>query len=387
MYVSRIRLQNWMNFVGVDVALGKRAFLVGPNASGKSNLLDAVRFLRDVARGEGFAGAVASRGGVSRLRSLAARRVSDVRVSVELSEAAEEPPRWGYSISFTKERAGGRVAVITEETVEHRGEVILSRPDADDREDPERLSQTHLEQISANRRFREVAEALGETRYVHLVPQAIRRPEAFFGGGAGTEEEAFGYRFLEHLNGVPQKTRSARLRKIEEALRKAVPQLHDLELNRDEMGVPHLEAIYEHWRPNAGRQRESQFSDGTIRLIGLLWAIFEARSVLLLEEPELSLHPALVRELAPLLYRITSRSRRKPQVIVTTHSADLLDDGGISAAEIVLLRPTSEGTQVETAATSPEVRALLESGLSPAEVVIPATQPEGARQLALFDPK
>ena len=41
-------LENWKNLPSVDVALGPRVFLVGPNASGKSNLLDAIRFLRDV---------------------------------------------------------------------------------------------------------------------------------------------------------------------------------------------------------------------------------------------------------------------------------------------------------------------------------------------------
>ena len=46
---SNIRLQNWKNFASCDVAVGKRAFLVGPNASGKSNFLDAFRFLRDLA--------------------------------------------------------------------------------------------------------------------------------------------------------------------------------------------------------------------------------------------------------------------------------------------------------------------------------------------------
>ena len=48
MRVTRLILKNWKNFPSVDVALGARVFLVGPNASGKSNLLDAIRFLRDV---------------------------------------------------------------------------------------------------------------------------------------------------------------------------------------------------------------------------------------------------------------------------------------------------------------------------------------------------
>ncbi len=40
----QIGLVNWKNFSSVDVELQQRVFLVGPNASGKSNFLDAFRF-------------------------------------------------------------------------------------------------------------------------------------------------------------------------------------------------------------------------------------------------------------------------------------------------------------------------------------------------------
>ena len=72
----RLRLRNWKNFRQADVPLGDRLFLVGANAAGKSNFLDAFRFLRDVARsGGGFESAVRDprRGGVSGVRCLAAR--------------------------------------------------------------------------------------------------------------------------------------------------------------------------------------------------------------------------------------------------------------------------------------------------------------------------
>lgn len=81
----KLHLQNWKNFEDVEVDLQDRMFLIGPNASGKSNLLDALRFLRDLAStGGGFGDAVRRRGGVSTLRCLAARRPSHVTVGVEL---------------------------------------------------------------------------------------------------------------------------------------------------------------------------------------------------------------------------------------------------------------------------------------------------------------
>ena len=53
MIITRLKLENWRNFTFVDIPLRERAFVIGPNASGKSNLLDAIRFLRDVAKRDG----------------------------------------------------------------------------------------------------------------------------------------------------------------------------------------------------------------------------------------------------------------------------------------------------------------------------------------------
>lgn len=71
---------------------------------------------------------------------------------------------------------------------------------------------------------------------------------------------------LEQITRSPFRVREPRLRRIAEALRIAVPQLRELRLQKDDVGIPHLEGRYEHWRPNAGWQREDQFPDGTLRL-------------------------------------------------------------------------------------------------------------------------
>src|SRR5262249_4162703 len=81
--LSNIQQKNCKNFAFCGVAVGRRAFLVGPNAAGKSNLLDAFRFVRDLASsGGGFQQAVGSRGGVSAIRCLAARRYPDIEINV-----------------------------------------------------------------------------------------------------------------------------------------------------------------------------------------------------------------------------------------------------------------------------------------------------------------
>ena len=73
---THLRLENWRNFTCVDVSLQRRAFLIGPNESGKSNFLDVFRFLHDItATNGGFVTAVGKpwRGGFAKLKSLAAK--------------------------------------------------------------------------------------------------------------------------------------------------------------------------------------------------------------------------------------------------------------------------------------------------------------------------
>jgi predicted ATPase len=89
-----------------------------------------------------------------------------------------------------------------------------------------------------------------------------------------------------------------------------------------------------------------------------------------------------VRRLAGLIYRMQKARRR--QVLISTHSVDLLSDPGISGEEVLVLKPGVEGTQVTRAASNDEIRHLLEAGMSAADAVLPHTEPEQAIQLELF---
>lgn len=373
MIVFRIVLRNWKNFQNVDVDLRDRVFLVGPNASGKSNFLDAFRFLRDTAKeGGSLQEAIKDRGGIPKIRCLYARRISDIEIEVYLSESMNSAPKWKYSLGITQEKGGKRKPIIAHEIVWKDNDVLLTRPNKEDIEDPKRLTQTHLEQINANVDFREIADYLGSIQYMHLVPQLLRYPEAF--PGPEMPGDPFGRRFLEKVAKTPKRIRESRLKRIEEALQSIVPHLKHLSFEADETGNPHLEVIYEHWRPKAGKQREDQFSDGTLRLIGLFWSLLEGDSLLLLEEPELSLNSSVVSILAPLIYRL--QRQRGRQVILSTHSADLLSDKRIDGDEVLILKPEKEGTRVFPASSNREIRDLLEGGLSIADAVLPHAAPQ-----------
>jgi len=376
MQIINVRLQNWKNFARVDVRLENRAFLVGPNASGKSNLLDAFRFLRDLAMpGGGFQEAIRRRGGVSAIRCLAARRYPDVEVRVEMTES-EDGPTWSYDLAFNQDQQ--RRPQVRKERVARSDDVLLERPNEDDGSDPQRLTQTYLEQVNVNRPFRDLVTFFQSVRYLHIVPQLVREPDR----SVGHANDPFGGDFLEQIAKTQERTRNARLRRIQEALRIAVPQLEEIDLWRDERGTPHLRGKYQHWRPQGAWQTEEQFSDGSLRLMGLLWVTLDKEGPLLLEEPELSLHPEIVRLLPQMLARVQRKTGR--QIFLSTHSPELLLDEGIGLDEVLLLVPGPEGTDVTPASSHRDIRDLLEGGLSLADAVMPKTRPERAEQLTLF---
>ncbi len=369
---TSLHLENWRNFTNVEVELQRRVFLVGPNASGKSNFLDVFRFLHDVASaGSGLPAALNKpwRGGVAKLKSLMAPHYADIGIHVCVGDD-KAPNLWEYELHFAEDSYSPR---IKRERVVKKGKELLRRPNKEDEKDPHRLTQTYLEQVSVNQDFRDMVEFFASVSYLHLVPQVLR-------GLVYGSEDAFGGSLLRRIADLPEDVRQDRFAIIRDALHAAVPQLKDLEFWSDPVEKrPHLRAEYEnmpgHW------QMEDQFSDGTLRLIGLVWALLDGAGPLLLEEPELSVHSGVVRYLPYLFLRLQQRSER--QVLISTHTADLLRDEGIGLNEVLLLQPGAEGTVVRQAGDFEQIKTLVEAGMDIGEATFPHTSPQTALDLAL----
>ena len=383
MIINRLIVKNWRNFQHIDVPLRERQFIVGPNASGKSNLLDIFRFLRDIAKAEGggFQKAISDRGGVSKIRCLSATQDVDVSIEIHIADTPDAPATWRYGVGFRQADREDCQTYLTCERVWRDSERLLDRPDAEDNEDPDRLTQTALEQNAANAKFREIGRFFRNVTYLHLVPQLIRFGDAI--QGKVIEDDPFGQAFIERIADVHPSTRRARLKRIERALKIVVPQFEELTFIRDKhTGHPHLQARYSDWQLSKEWQREDQFSDGVLRLIGLLWALLENESLVLLEEPELSLNIGIVSKLAPLFARIPRIHHS--QVLVSTHSSTLLTEPCIDSTEVLLLTPTKEGTSVKVSSDIEDIRILLENGFTVGEVVLSRTRPKDTAGVSLI---
>ena len=384
MIISKLILHNWKNFQNVSIDLTQRAFIVGANASGKSNLLDVIRFLRDlVKQAGGLQHAVDERGGVSKIRCLAARRQPDVTIEVHLAEEPNQEIEWMYKLTF--KHSGGGIfknrAKIVEEKVwsQKENKWVLERTAQSPQEDTETLKFTHLEQPNSNALFRDIYHFFQEIQYLHIIPQLVRDADSYM--FSAKKEDYYGRNLLDKINKTASNTREAYIRRINEVLKFAVPQLKQLQFIKDERGIPHLEAIYVHWRAKGAKQQEEQFSDGTLRLIGFLWALLDGQETILLEEPELYLHAAIIKQLPEFVSKLQRRKNRIRQVMITTHSYDLLTNEGIGADEVILLETTKEGTVVKRVDTIEEIQKYLFAGFSMAEAVFPAVAPKNIEQI------
>ncbi len=372
-HITELRLTNWRNFRQVVLPLEPRVFVIGPNASGKSNLLDGLRFLRDIAADAGgLQYACQTRGGFTSIRSLHARNKPQVSLGVAVrTESGVE--RYDLTLG---QGAKGR-AQVKEERFSGNGARTVVRDLSN--EDAEERSQTWLEQRGKTKEHRELSHFLASIEYSHAVPQVIREQRKPLDRA---QRDPYGSGLIEEMALTPLREQRRRLRLIKDALLTVLPQFEDLTLDHDKTGRPHLVGRYRHWRGPSARQLEAQFSDGSLRLIGLLWSLTGSGGPLLLEEPEISLHEAVVRQLPAVISRVVRQTGR--QILITSHSESILADGGIEPREVVILRPSSEDTQVTLGSEDQQLVSLARRGLPFGRDAIGMTAPVGAVQLSLF---
>lgn len=358
MRITRLQLKNWRNFKSVDLCLTDRVLIFGPNASGKSNLLDAIRFLRDIADPSGgLQTAVSRRGGLSHLRFVNARSFNSGNVSIAVEFGSNDAATWRYELAFTAMAPGKDLRPkVTSERVFRGGKLVYEHKPT---KNVLQSSQTAMEQVSLNTKFQELYLFLARVEYLHLVPQIVRDPTRGAQGG----RDPFGGTFLAEVGACPQRDWARRRRILLEALRAAVPNFESFDRKQNPDGTWHLEAKYTTFRPRASTHDERDFSDGTLRLLGLLWVLLDKsapQAPVLLEEPELSLHAETLRVLPRLIRRAIDSSQR--QVIATSHGVAMLEDPTVGGDEVVILVPGEEGTRAWVAADDPVVADLLAGG-------------------------
>ena len=328
--LREMRVMGFRSISFQDVDFDNPTFVVGRNGSGKSNFADAFAFLSE-AMVSPLRAVIERRGGFAAVchRRAERRRPAGVTLHVTLDKPDSDTASATYDVDL-QARSGGDFEVGTEICHVERSDGSrhrFARRIVDGamvwQENVESLAPAieanalALPLVGADERFRSVFRFLSGMRKYRIEPEALRE--------AQDPEEGIGLR--SDGRNAASVLREIRRRKedrtrICELLESIVPGTVDVRPKRQ---GPKLTLEFTQERVGAEPVKFEAFSmsDGTLRVLGLILAAFQssAPSLMVIEEPEASIHPGALGSILDVL-RLASRSM---QVVVTTHSPDILD--------------------------------------------------------------
>ena len=337
--ITRVVLRNYKSIAACDVAPARLSFLVGPNGAGKSNFLDALRFVAD-SLAFSIQHALRQRGGINEVRRRSGGHPTHFAIRVDFN-LDESSGNYGFLIGA---RPGEGYVVEREECLvrerdesprffsTRRGRVVRSTIPSPPAVALDRL---YLVNVSGLAAFRPVYDALSEMGFYSLRPDEMRALQPPDGGRLLQRDGGNIASVVAALeSGSPELKR-----RIDSYLARMVPGIDGvhrrivgpreaLEFRRAVRGAKHS------WRfaPN-------NVSDGTLRALGALVAVFQptntsTRRLVGIEEPEVALHPLA----ANVLVDAFAESAKTAQVLVTSHSVEMLNNPHVADTSIIAVR-------------------------------------------------
>lgn len=347
-FLTRVVLRNYKSIGNCDVRLQPLTYLIGANGSGKSNFLDALHLVRDALVGS-LDNALSERGGLAEVRRRSSGHPTHFGIRLEFQlPGSGIPGHFAFNVGAMK---NGGYEVQNEECAIggrgkgpfyriERGELKQSSEDTFPVVTSDRLA---LVSVSGMAVFRPVYDALVSMGFHNLNPKLMRdlqKPQD------GRLLKPVGENIASVI-GHLERNAPDKIKIIEEYLQTVVPMVHGferkivgpmetLEFRQDMAGSAHP------WRFLA-----QSMSDGTLRALGVLTALFQSNrdfspTLVSIEEPETALHPAASASLREALTRASSHA----QIIVTSHSPDLLDDPDIDPDSLLAVISQGGETQI-----------------------------------------
>lgn len=391
-FIRRVRAKNFKSIAACDVELGPLSYLVGPNGSGKSNFLDVLHFVKDALQGS-LENALHLRGGLSEVRRRSGGHPNHFGVRLDFRLPDGRDGRYAFNIG--PRPAGGFEVQQEECAIAGPGggpsyRVVQGAPERTSEEvfpvsTPDRLALVNAGGLPA---FRPVFDALSRMTFYNLNPRVIRdlqKPQD------GSALKSLGENIASVLAFMERQAPEDKAL-VEDYLKLVVPSVQGVERT----GVGHMETLV--FRQDiAGSKQPWRFpansmSDGTLRALGILVALYQGGgsgrpSVVGIEEPEVALHPAAAAVVRDALTRAATRS----QILVTSHSPELLDDASVAVESLLAVSARAGVTKI--APVDQASRMAIREGLFTAGELLTLNQlepdpsrladPEG-RQLKLF---
>ena len=410
MRVSNLTLRNFKSFKEVSVPFRPFNVIIGPNASGKSNLVQAFRFLKDIFD-HGLENAVSLQGGWEFLKNMAANPDEPIEISVEIeySDAMiffflarksgfTEPKSIGinYTLEFIY-RGPDKGLEITSETLVQKVQVVNADPtDFHQTEGNMTLSRTEIgDEVSSNftvddnikKYFTETSQLLNESVYplqpsvpiirimrhnplveglrsrlngisIYDIDPRLPKRGSPITGKADLDDDGGNLAIV--LNNILRNQETKR--KFHNLISDLLPHVKGASVQRF-TDNSQLVALRESYMPE--RDIPAQFlSDGTIGLTATLVALaFEGNDLTILEEPDRNLHPRVISGLTAFMKDVS----RNSQVIITTHNPEFVRYAGIE--NLILVHRDKEGlSQVSRPADSEILKTFLSEEIGIADM-------------------
>jgi predicted ATPase len=341
-FLRRVVLRNYKSIQECDVSLGPLTLLVGVNGSGKSNFLDALRFVAECLRTT-MDQALRERGGIKEVRRRSRGHPTHFAIDLDLGLAERGDARYRFRVG-AKQHGGFEVQeedcrIRSRGTGEafyqvRNGVVEEASFDPTPRVSTDRL---YLTIASGLPQFRGLYDLLSGMGFYNISPEQLRDLQE---PGAGNLLLRDGRNAASVVAWLERHNKQVKTR-IEEYLGTIAPGVQ--QVGKKSLG--HKETL-EFKQRVAGDTNPWSFlaqnmSDGTLRALGVLVSLFQCfdRSpetgipLVGIEEPEATLHPAA----AGVLMDALREAAHFTQVVVTTHSPELLDTPDLDADSLLIV--------------------------------------------------
>ena len=363
--LTHLAVTNWRNFAHIEFDMSSRLFVVGPNSSGKTNLLGALRFLGDIGR-RGLVAASEDLGGPDRyFRSGAdsaafVATFNDTQNSAEfalflrLMSAGSESTKRGSDADQTF--AFPMTDPLTGELNDRYLDVHQTIT-AGGKKPTDEGESFPVEDEEAQRT--RVRQTLAGIRYIHPNPKKMLERSDRYDPDHGTG-------FFQHVGRFSDQQLDAVVDRIRPIMASVVPEVPNLSYQRMGLGTEVVFYSDTPVRGASGVYSHEQFSEGTLRLLGMLFDLATLprdTSVVLIEEPETFLQASVVRSLPSLLAEVAMN--RDVQMIISTHSPELIDSELVLPSQVLMLRSENGETTGELLSESndPRIKAVVSAGL------------------------
>jgi len=334
--LKRLTVSNYRSIgENVSIDLEPLTVLVGINGSGKSNLLDAPRFVAQ-ALTDGLENAVEERHGFDSLRRDVGLPRGTVRVGLELDHQS-----WtaDYSIEIGAGRNSNdfsvrseglevfdRTARRTDSLTKNRTGKVTSTWSGLDAPVRDRRGLALLA-VGGDERLAPVVDALKAIETYALFPEELRRAQ-------GPSQRVYLTKFGTNWPTIVRRVLDTSAnRDLRLALDSVTRDIIDLRASRPIAGLNAVEFAHDRGNGRVQWFPAARESDGTLRVAGMLTALVQEPPLLMIgiEEPEQTVHAGVLQLLVEFLDEAAATSR----VVVTTHSPDLLDLVPVEAIRVV----------------------------------------------------